>query len=264
MKIYARLKLTAESWFDTLTEEQKKAYVKEHPNSKYAKNYKPSVETPTMEKPAKTTKPASKTSDFNSYISKDSGFFEDIKNTMEWLGEDDGIDSITEDDLMDRLYENAMGRVEGAGYDYDDAISAAENWVKLKDKDSFIRSNLDNLKRYASGKPVGKINPFKSSEKPKSNVPEADPNNPKEFIKHPDNENFFDRLFWDLDGTEDMSDEEVMDRIYESAFSSMSNAGYDYYDVDSAVNNMLNLKKNDSFIRKNLPLLRKMASSYNS
>lgn len=55
-----------------------------------------------------------------------------------------------------------------------------------------------------------------------------------------------------------------MDRIYESAFSSMSNAGYDYYDVDSAVNNMLNLKKNDSFIRKNLPLLRKMASSYNS
>lgn len=61
-----------------------------------------------------------------------------------------------------------------------------------------------------------------------------------------------------------MSDEEVMDRIYESAFSRMSNAGYDYYDVDSAVNNMLNLKKNDSFIRKNLPLLRKMASSYNS
>lgn len=58
-----------------------------------------------MEKPAKTTKPASKTSDFNSYISKDSGFFEGIKDTMEWLGEDDGIDSITEDDLMDRLYE---------------------------------------------------------------------------------------------------------------------------------------------------------------
>ena len=260
MKIYSRLKLTAETWFDTLTEEQKKTYIQEHPNSKYAKNYRPSVGTPTMEKPAKTTK----TSDFNSYISKDSGFFEDIKDTMEWLGEDNGIDSITEDDLMDRLYENAMGMVEGAGYDYDDAIRAAENWVKLKNKDSFIRSNLDNLKRYASGKPVGKINPFKSSEKPKSSVPEANPNNPKEFIKHPDNENFFDRLFWDLDGTEDMSDEEVMDRIYESAFSSMSNAGYDYYDVDSAVNNMLNLKKNDSFIRKNLPLLRKMASSYNS
>lgn len=260
MKIYSRLRLTAESWFDTLTEEQKKAYLEEHPDSKYAKGYHPSVKTPTMEKPAKTTK----TSDFNSYISKDSGFFEDIKDTMEWLGEDDGIDSITEDDLMDRLYENAMGMVEGAGYDYDDAIRAAENWVKLKNKDSFIRSNLDNLKRYASGKPVGKINPFKSSEKPKSSVPEANPNNPKEFIKHPDNENFFDRLFWDLDGTEDMSDEEVMDRIYESAFSRMSNAGYDYYDVDSAVNNMLNLKKNDSFIRKNLPLLRKMASSYNS
>lgn len=40
MKLVSRLKLTAESWFDTLTEEQKKAYVKEHPNSKYAKNYK--------------------------------------------------------------------------------------------------------------------------------------------------------------------------------------------------------------------------------
>lgn len=37
MKLVSRLKLTAESWFDTLTEEQKKAYVKEHPNSKYAK-----------------------------------------------------------------------------------------------------------------------------------------------------------------------------------------------------------------------------------
>lgn len=40
MKLVSRLKLTAESWFDTLTEEQKKAYVKEHPNSKYSKNYK--------------------------------------------------------------------------------------------------------------------------------------------------------------------------------------------------------------------------------
>lgn len=41
MKIYARLKLTAESWFDTLTEEQKKAYLEEHPDSKYAKGYRP-------------------------------------------------------------------------------------------------------------------------------------------------------------------------------------------------------------------------------
>ena len=84
MKLVSRLKLTAESWFDTLTEEQKKAYIEEHPNSKYAKNYHPSVKTPTMKKPAKTTKPASKTSDFNSYISKDSGFFEDIKTL--WNG----------------------------------------------------------------------------------------------------------------------------------------------------------------------------------
>ena len=44
MKIYARLKLTAESWFDTLTEEQKKAYLEEHPDSKYAKGYKPKEE----------------------------------------------------------------------------------------------------------------------------------------------------------------------------------------------------------------------------
>ena len=40
MKTLSRLRLTAESWFDTLNEEQKKAYVKEHPNSKYSKNYK--------------------------------------------------------------------------------------------------------------------------------------------------------------------------------------------------------------------------------
>ena len=39
MKLVSRLKLTAESWFDTLNEEQKKAYVEEHPNSKYSKNY---------------------------------------------------------------------------------------------------------------------------------------------------------------------------------------------------------------------------------
>lgn len=44
MKIYSRLKLTAESWFDTLTEEQKKAYLEEHPDSKYAKGYKPKEE----------------------------------------------------------------------------------------------------------------------------------------------------------------------------------------------------------------------------
>ena len=48
MKIYSRLRLTAESWFDTLTEEQKKAYLEEHPDSKYAKGYHPSVKTPTM------------------------------------------------------------------------------------------------------------------------------------------------------------------------------------------------------------------------
>lgn len=40
MKLVSRLKLTAESWFDTLTEEQKKAYIEEHPTSKYSKNYK--------------------------------------------------------------------------------------------------------------------------------------------------------------------------------------------------------------------------------
>lgn len=42
MKVLSRLKIQAESWFDTLNEEQKKAYLEEHPDSKYAKNYKPS------------------------------------------------------------------------------------------------------------------------------------------------------------------------------------------------------------------------------
>lgn len=41
MKILSRLKIQAANWFDTLTERQKKEYLKEHPDSKYAKNYKP-------------------------------------------------------------------------------------------------------------------------------------------------------------------------------------------------------------------------------
>lgn len=40
IKILSRLKLTAESWFDALNEEQKKVYLEEHPDSKYAKNFK--------------------------------------------------------------------------------------------------------------------------------------------------------------------------------------------------------------------------------
>lgn len=40
MKILSRLKIQAEDdeWFNSLTEQQKKDYIKEHPNSKYAKN----------------------------------------------------------------------------------------------------------------------------------------------------------------------------------------------------------------------------------
>lgn len=44
MKVLSRLKLTADdSWFDSLTEEQKKGYIKEHPGSKYAKKYKATI-----------------------------------------------------------------------------------------------------------------------------------------------------------------------------------------------------------------------------
>ena len=50
MKILSRLKVNAEdSWFDSLSDEQKKSYLEEHPDSKYAKNSKKKSVKPKIE-----------------------------------------------------------------------------------------------------------------------------------------------------------------------------------------------------------------------
>lgn len=39
-RVYSRLELADGGWFDSLTDEQKKGYLEDHPDSKYAKDYK--------------------------------------------------------------------------------------------------------------------------------------------------------------------------------------------------------------------------------
>lgn len=256
MKILSRLRIKAEeNWFDTLTDEQKKAYIEEHPDSKYAKNYRPS--SPVNKAPMKGKPKAApkKADDFESYIKgENKDYYEGVIDKIQYMAEDDGFDAVDSESLMDNLYNGAMYQISDAGYDYDDAVDAAKNWMKLKEQDGFIRDNFENLKNYAAGKKAGPLVPAKK----KPALPEPDPKDLKGYINHPNNKEFFEDLRWKFEDTEDMSDEDLMQSLYSNAMGSMSVSGYDYDDADYAASFMYNLDKNDDFIRKNLKTLRKM------
>lgn len=145
MKIYSRLKLTAESWFDTLTEEQKKAYVKEHPNSKYSKNYHPSVKTNRKNYESKRAGAL-----FESIgLEKDflnNGSIEELNENIEgrknfWLDEieDIGLDRDTSEFIMEGI-ENGANMEE-----------VLEEFPELEDMDSSVIEraieDLDNCKK---------------------------------------------------------------------------------------------------------------------
>lgn len=149
MKILSRLRIKAEeNWFDTLTDEQKKAYIEEHPDSKYAKNYRPSSpvnKAPMKGKPKVAPK---KADDFESYIKgENKDYYEGVIDKIQYMAEDDGFDAVDSESLMDNLYNGAMYQISDAGYDYDDADYAATFMYNLDKNDDFIRKNLKTLRK---------------------------------------------------------------------------------------------------------------------
>jgi hypothetical protein len=121
----ARLVVSA-SWFDSLSEFQKKEYVKEHPNSKYAKGYHPSAPTGTGDNDVEREDDENDPIEFETLGSKVKSFLVNL------LG-----------GTPNRVYKNKNGLVSSALF-YDDD-SGEKREVQFK----YTKAMLDSGKKFS-------------------------------------------------------------------------------------------------------------------